>query len=69
VRLVLSGPVDVGGTSVRTGVSVGMVSALGSGRTPSALLDAADVALYTAKERGRGQVVTAQEIPQARLRS
>ena len=51
----LAQPFGVGGATVRIGASVGIAWAPEHGSTAAELLQAADLALYEAKERGRGR--------------
>ncbi|GAB1691988.1 putative bifunctional diguanylate cyclase/phosphodiesterase [Krasilnikovia sp. M28-CT-15] len=64
----LSEPVDTGGTQVLTRGSVG-ISVAGPDRDATELLRQADVAMYAAKSRGKGQFVVFDESMQARVRS
>ncbi|MEU7907773.1 EAL domain-containing protein [Actinoplanes sp. NPDC049118] len=56
----LAEPVDTGGTQVLTRGSVGIAVA-GPDRDPTDLLRQADVAMYAAKKRGKGQFVVFDE--------
>ncbi len=51
---VVSEPYDISGHQVTIGVSIGIAVGLGDGLSPDELLRRADVALYRAKEDGRG---------------
>lgn len=52
----LSEPFDIEGRSVEIGASIGVALRPEQGRDLSELMRAADIAMYHAKERGRGQV-------------
>ena len=49
-------PIVVNGTSVSVGASVGVASTASDTLNPSALLRAADVAMYDVKHHGKGGV-------------
>jgi len=55
----VSDPIDMGDHLVRIGVSIGIAVAPASSTSGSALLDAADAALYEAKRSGKGTWRTA----------
>lgn len=63
----LSEPFDISGQSVEVGASIGLALRPDQGRTLSELMRAADVAMYHAKERGRGQVQSFTPALAARL--
>lgn len=63
----LSEPFDIGGQSVEIGASIGVALRPEQGRTLSELMRAADIAMYHAKERGRGQVQSFTPALAARL--
>ena len=48
-------PVAIGGREVRVGASLGIASWYGAETTPAGLLERADLALYRAKQEGRGR--------------
>ncbi len=50
----ISEPYDMDGVAVRIGVSIGIMMAPDGGLDPQALLRSADLALYQAKQEGRG---------------
>ena len=50
----LSAPYEIGGISATVGATVGLASAARDAQTPGELLKSADMALYSAKARGRG---------------
>ncbi len=54
----LAKPMLLGGRVIYTGASLGVVEIAGEYRAPEELLRDADIAMYAAKERGRGQFVT-----------
>ena len=56
VLYALSEPFDLAGQEVEIGASIGVALRPRHGRTLTALMRAADVAMYHAKENGRGQV-------------
>ncbi|GAB1640627.1 putative bifunctional diguanylate cyclase/phosphodiesterase [Krasilnikovia sp. MM14-A1259] len=64
----LAEPVDTGGTQVLTRGSVGIAVA-GPDRDPTDLLRQADVAMYAAKNRGKGQFAVFDDSMQDRVRS
>jgi diguanylate cyclase (GGDEF)-like protein len=49
-------PIDVNGVAVSVGASVGIATTSSRALNPSALLRAADVAMYRVKRRGKGGV-------------
>jgi diguanylate cyclase (GGDEF)-like protein/PAS domain S-box-containing protein len=51
----LSGPVEVAGRSLRLGASIGVVTHHGDGGASDSLIRDADLAMYAAKEAGRGR--------------
>jgi diguanylate cyclase (GGDEF)-like protein/PAS domain S-box-containing protein len=51
----LLGPVEVAGRSLRLGASIGVVTHRGSGGASDSLIRDADLAMYAAKEAGRGR--------------
>jgi len=55
----LSVPFELDGISARIGSSVGIAVFPGNGRTAEELLCAADHAMYTAKQAGKGRYVIA----------
>ena len=63
----LAEPFDIAGQSVEIGASIGLAMRPEQGRTLSELMRAADVAMYHAKERGRGQVQSFTPALAARL--
>ena len=58
-------PLQVSGEDVQLGASVGVAIFPDHGRTPEELLQAADRAMYAAKQTGRGQAVLASLSPHA----
>ena len=48
-------PLEVGSSTIIAGISVGVASAMKSGRDRESILQCADLALYSAKENGRGK--------------
>ncbi len=56
VRVALDEPLDIGGRGLRITTSVGVATAPVGSLAPAALLHAADVAMYAAKQAGRNQV-------------
>jgi diguanylate cyclase len=62
VRLVRTVELERDGVRIPVTTSIG-VAALGVGQDVAGWLDAADKALYRAKQRGRDQAVTAQALP------
>lgn len=63
----LSEPFDIAGQSVEIGASIGLALRPEQGRSLSELMRAADVAMYHAKERGRGQLQSFSPALAARL--
>lgn len=57
----LSRPVEIDGNQVMPGASVGVACLPATGQSVDDLLAAADIALYEAKRRGRGRVVSYEE--------
>jgi diguanylate cyclase (GGDEF)-like protein len=53
---VIKRPIDVNGVPVSVGASVGVATTSSRALNPSALLRAADVAMYRVKRRGKGGV-------------
>jgi diguanylate cyclase (GGDEF)-like protein/PAS domain S-box-containing protein len=51
----LSAPIEIAGRSLRLGASIGVVSADGAGADSDSLIRDADLAMYAAKEAGRGR--------------
>ncbi len=51
----LSAPIEIAGRSLRLGASIGVVSQVGAGADSDSLIRDADVAMYAAKEAGRGR--------------
>ncbi len=61
----ISQPMIINGITVRLGASVGVAHHTGAGADPDSLLLDADGAMYTAKQRGRGQVALANSASRA----
>ena len=57
-------PLDLQGTSVRIGASIGIALSGGNEESPAALLRRADAAMYASKQAGRGHAHIAEEPPQ-----
>lgn len=51
----LQTPFDIGGKELRVGASIGIATSTGAVEVPQELLRNADVAMYVAKSRGKGQ--------------
>ena len=51
----LQAPFSINGRELRVGASIGIATGLGSTEAPQELLRNADMAMYTAKSRGKGQ--------------
>ena len=51
----LQTPFDIGGKELRVGASIGIATSTGEAEVPQELLRNADVAMYVAKSRGKGQ--------------
>jgi diguanylate cyclase (GGDEF)-like protein len=54
-------PIDLQGTPVRVGASIGVALSAGTEDSPAALLRRADAAMYASKQAGRGQARMAEE--------
>jgi diguanylate cyclase (GGDEF)-like protein/PAS domain S-box-containing protein len=65
----LERPIELQGTSVRVGASIGIAMAAGAEDTPAALLRRADAAMYASKKAGRGCARLADELPHLPRRS
>lgn len=60
----LETPLDVQGTTVRIGASIGIAFSTGNEDSPAALLRRADAAMYASKQAGGGRARLAEEPPQ-----
>jgi diguanylate cyclase (GGDEF)-like protein len=58
ITVCLAEPFFIGGRTIEIGASIGTVTSLNDAEDALELLRRADMALYTAKENGRGRVVT-----------
>ncbi len=56
-------PIDLQGTTVRIGASIGIATSLGAEDSPAGLLRRADAAMYASKQAGRGRACLAEEAP------
>ena len=57
-------PVELPGTVIRVGASIGIAISSGDEDSPAALLRRADAAMYASKQAGRGRARLAEELPQ-----
>ena len=57
----LDAPLDLQGTAIRVGASIGIAVSAGNEDSPAALLRRADAAMYASKQAGRGRARLAEE--------